>query len=104
MTNDDVKKISDVVRQQISGALKPVNDKLDKHTAILNKHTAILGQHGKKLDNHTAILQQHGKKLDNHTAILQQHGVKLDNHTASLVKIEQTLETYADMYKVNKEK
>jgi len=69
MTNDDIKKIGDVVEQKIKTALKPVN-----------------------------------AKLDNHTAILQQHGDKLDNHTASLVKIEQTLKTYADMYKVNKEK
>lgn len=29
---------------------------------------------------------------------------KLDTHTVSLVKIEETLEGYADMYKVNKEK
>ena len=29
---------------------------------------------------------------------------KLDTHTASLVKIEETLEGYADMYKANKEK
>ena len=29
---------------------------------------------------------------------------KLDNHTAALMKIEDTLEGYADMYKVNKEK
>ena len=29
---------------------------------------------------------------------------KLDSHTASLVKIEDTLEGYADMYNVNKEK
>lgn len=28
---------------------------------------------------------------------------KLDNHTAALMKIEDTLEGYADMYKVNKE-
>lgn len=37
------------------------------------------------------------KKLDAHSA-------KLDNHTASLMNIEATLEGYADMYKVNKEK
>ena len=29
---------------------------------------------------------------------------KLDNHTAALMKIEDTLEGYADMYNVNKEK
>ncbi len=37
------------------------------------------------------------KKLDAHSA-------KLDNHTASLMTIEHTLEGYADMYKVNKDK
>ena len=37
------------------------------------------------------------KKLDAHSA-------KLDNHTASLMNIEATLEGYADMYKVNKDK
>ncbi len=29
---------------------------------------------------------------------------KLDNHTGALMNIEHTLEGYADMYKVNKEK
>ena len=69
MINGDIKKIRDAIKQEIKTALKPVNDKLDKHTAIL-----------------------------------QQHGTKLDTHTLSLVKIEQTLEGYSDMYKINKEK
>ncbi len=44
------------------------------------------------------------KKLDEHSTKLDAHSAKLDNHTASLMNIEATLEGYADMYKVNKDK
>lgn len=62
MTDNDIKKIKNVVKEEIQSALKPVNNSLE------------------------AVKDE------------------LDNHTASLMKIEDTLEGYADMYKVNKEK
>ncbi|KKP91818.1 MAG: hypothetical protein UR98_C0039G0009 [Parcubacteria group bacterium GW2011_GWA1_36_12] len=62
MTDDDIKKIKNVVKEEIKSALKPVNNSLE---AVKDK---------------------------------------LDNHTAALMKIEDTLEGYADMYKINKEK
>lgn len=50
-----------------------------------------------------ALVPVHNK-LDEHSAKLDAHSAKLDNHTASLMNIEATLEGYADMYKVNKDK
>ena len=82
MTNNDIKKITKVVKQELNDVLKPVNKKLDIHTKLLIDHSA---------------------KLDNHTKILNKHSVKLDNHTASLMNIEHTLKGYGDMYKINKE-
>ena len=96
MTNNDIKKITKVVKQELNDVLKPVNKKLDIHTKLLIDHSA-------KLDNHTKLLIDHSAKLDNHTKILNKHSVKLDNHTASLMNIEHTLKGYGDMYKINKE-
>ena len=42
MTNDDVKKIAKVVKSEISEALVPIHEKLDKHSAKLDNHTASL--------------------------------------------------------------
>ena len=89
MTDNDVKKITKVVKGEITKALKPVNQKLDGHTRILDGHSRTLGRHTEILDGHTKILGEHSDKLD--------------NHTLALVNIEATLKGYADMYKVNKD-
>ena len=96
MTDNDVKKITKVVKGEITKALKPVNQKLDSHTKVLDGHSRILGRH-------TEILEGHSKILGEHTKILGAHSDKLDNHTLALVNIEATLKGYADMYKVNKD-
>jgi len=72
---DDLKKIKDLVE------------------IIVKKIRGIETQQGVMAEQVRVIKDQQSVMND-----------KLDNHTAALMKIEDTLEGYADMYKVNKEK
>ncbi|MBI4037639.1 hypothetical protein HY382_01170 [Candidatus Curtissbacteria bacterium] len=51
MTDDDIKKIKNVVKEEIQSALEPVNNKLDRADGRLEKIED-------KLDNHTAALMK----------------------------------------------
>lgn len=79
---DDVKKIKELVEIAVK-----------KIRGIETQQDLVAGQIRLIKDQQSVV----NDKLDS-------VGDKLDNHTAALMKIEDTLEGYADMYKVNKEK
>ena len=72
---DDLKKIKDLVE------------------IIVKKIRGVETQQG--------VMAEHVRVIKDQQSVMND---KLDNHTAALMKIEDTLEGYADMYKVNKEK
>lgn len=92
MTDQDLKKIKKVLKELVT----PVKELVE-----------ITNHRVKKVETGQTILQISADKIKDQQSVmnekLDEHTEKLDNHTAALMKIEDTLEGYADMYKVNKE-
>ncbi len=89
MTNTNSKKISDASDAKLKKALEPVNKRLDKVDKRLDKVEERLGKVEKRLDKVE-------KRLD-------EIEEKLDAHTASLMRIENSIAIFADMYKINRD-
>lgn len=107
MTNDDLKKLKILLKDEI----KPLKELLEitshKVKQIDMGQTLMSSQVGRLRDQVSVInekLDDHSAKLDAHTSKLDQHSSKLDIHTESLVTIEDTLKSYRDMYVINNEK
>lgn len=79
---DDFKKIKDLVEIVVN------------KVRGIEMHQSVIAEQVRTMKDQQSIMNE---KLDT----IEE---KQDGHTASLLKIEATLEGYADMYKVNKEK
>lgn len=93
---DDIKRIKElveIVAKKIRG-IETQQDLMSAQVRMIKDQQSVMNDKLDTIDD----------TLDDHTKLLNQHTGKLDNHTAALMKIEDTLEGYADMYKVNKEK
>ena len=85
MTNGDVGKLKKIIKDEI----KPIKELIE----VVNHKVG-------KVDTTQTVLLAQIRMIKDQQSVMND---KLDNHTNSLVKIEDTLGTYADMYKVNKE-
>ena len=86
MTDSDVKKL----KKLIDDGIKPIKEVVE----VVNHKVGLINS------SQSIMSAQLGMVKDQMSVIND----KLDIHTASLVTIENTLEGYADMYKVNKDK
>lgn len=78
---DDLKKIKDLI-EIVVNKIRGVET-----------HQSVMAEQVRTIRDQQSVMNN---KLDN----IEE---RLDTHTASLVKIKDTLEGYADMYKINKE-
>lgn len=76
MANDDLKK---GILEGVAQLLEPIHGKLDEHSHILQEHSGRL-------------------------AALEEMKETVESNHGSLLRIEQTLTAYGEMYQVNKEK
>jgi hypothetical protein len=97
MNDANTQEIRTVLREELNILLAPILEFMEETSNTLNEHTVILHQHTKKLDEHT-------RKLDEHTRKLDEHSERFERIDGSLVDIENRLDGYADMYKINAEK
>ena len=100
MTNDDLKKLQILLKDEIK-PLKELLEITSHKVKQIDMSQTIMSSQISRIKDQVSVINE---KLDDHSAKLDAHTAKLDNHTESLVTIEDTLKGYADMYKVNKEK
>lgn len=81
--------------------IKKLQERLDTKFKELKDLVEIIAHKVRSVEAHQGVMAEQLRLIKDQQSVINE---KLDSQTASLLKIEQIMEGYADMYKVNKEK
>ncbi len=103
MADLSVTELRNALREDLNTALKPINEKLgtlSSEVGTLRNEVGTLSSEVGTLRNELGITNEEVARI--HVELVEIKDTQ-DSHTASLLKIEQTLTSYADAYKLNQD-